>query len=168
MIYILQYEGKSLISKLIQSATLSKYSHSAIADSDGFVVEAWEKKGVDLVASPWENHTKNTPVNVYVIDAKNPLAIWNEALSHTGDRYDYYSILGFLPVLRHFWSDAPRAWFCSHLVEHCCRKGGSPLFSQETPLYKISPGLIPYSPVPRWVGRVFNDREYESLLEAQV
>jgi len=161
-LYVLQYEGKSPISRLIEIITWSKDSHSAIAKASGLTMEAWEKKGVDLAENPWENHTAGTPIRIYQIRVPGCIAeaIWDEAKSHDGEDYDFQSLLGFLPVLRLWWKDDPDSWFCSHFVAYVCKEIGCPLFSEETPLYKLSPGVIPWSPRLEYIGRATNLDEY--------
>jgi len=164
-LYILQYRGTSLISRLIRSITWSNFSHSAIANAEGYVIEAWEKAGISYAASPWENHTPGTVISVYKLAAEGKeMRIWNEALLRCGGEYDFMSIFGFLPILRHFWSDDVNRFFCSHLVAYCCRRGGAPLFSQATPLYKVSPGLLTWSPRLKWIADVKNDDEWDEVV----
>ena len=73
--------------------------------------------------------------------------------------------MGFLPLLRKFWKDDPSKWFCSHLVSVSCSDAGINLFSKETPLYKISPGLITMTPVIKPILTVTTQKEWETFLE---
>ncbi len=167
MLYILQYRGLSPISNLIKAISWGAFSHSAIANSNtGWVCEAWEKGGVSHEPSPWSNHTEGTVISVYELSAKGrEHHIWHEALQRIGQKYDYLSLMGFLPILRMFWKDDPNKYFCSHYVALCCRLGGARLFSQETPLYKISPSLLSWSPKLKWQCDISNDTEWEKFLE---
>ena len=168
-IFILQYKGTSFISKLIKAVTWSKYSHTAIAHGGtGWCVEAWEKGGITMAASPWENHKPNTEIDVYSFKPDwiyQNRQIWKAALAMTEYKYDFISLLGFLPILRHFWKDDPKKFFCSHLVAQVCSAGDSPLFSEQTPLYKISPGLVPWSPRLKYAATVTNNEEWDQFLE---
>ena len=167
MIYILQYQGTSFISRMIEAVTWSRYSHSAIANDFGGICEVWEGNGGMMAFSPWENHTPGTVVDIYALSAiGKDQRIWNEALLRVGTKYDFLSILGFLPVLRHWWKDDPDKYFCSHYVAECCRLGGAPLFSPETPLYKLSPGVLPWSPRLKKVATVKDEEEWERFLDA--
>ena len=168
-LYILQYKGLSWISQIIKTVTWSQFSHSDICNIHGVTLEAWEKKGVDLATDPWENHRPGTPISVYKLDATSEQCqrIWNEGKRHVGQGYDFLSLVGFLPILRHFWRDDSQKWFCSHFVAYICRRGGAPLFSQQTPLYKLSPGVIPWSPRLKWIGEVSNLKEFDKLMEEQ-
>ncbi len=170
-VVILQYRGLSIVSKMIQTVTWSRYSHSAIGNtSTGWVGETWEKGGSSIEASPWANHTPNTPIDIYTLqtdtnDQHNK--IWQAALhlATIDAPYDYLSLLGFLPILRHFWQDKLNAYFCSHAVAHCCRIANCLLFSQYTPLYKVSPGLLPWSPRLSFKATVKNNDEWDTFLE---
>jgi hypothetical protein len=151
MIFVLNYQGKSFVSRVIEAVTWSTYSHTALCTEDLQTIEAWEGHGgvVSTSPSPWSNHKQYTPISVYAyfdIHPKQQQRIWEYAIKELGKDYDYRSILGFLPLLRHWWKDKEDAWFCSHLVAHASKKGGCPLFSPQTPLYKITPGMIDYSP----------------------
>ena len=167
-IYILQYEGLSWVSKLIKFITWGPYSHSAISKTSGLTMEAWEKKGVDLADTPWENHTVNTPVNIYRLDASDKQCkdIWESAKFYINENYDWQALFGFIPLLRWLWRDASNKWFCSHFVAQTCREGGVSLFSMSTPLYKISPNKIPWSVKLHWVGKANNINEYLDIIEA--
>jgi len=169
MIYILQYQGTSLISRTIKAITWGRFSHSAIGNSDGWIVEAWEGSGVDHVPSPWRNHKSRTPISVYGLDTTPEImkSIWTAAMEEVRNQYDYLSLLGFLPGLRALWKDDEYKWFCSHLVAHACKAGGAPLFSPVAPLYKISPSLIPYSPKLTWLYNMKTDLEWEVFLSQQ-
>jgi len=172
MIYILQYKGISLPSRWVQLATWGEYSHSAIANYDGTLVEACEGIGVTHSMSPWEKHREGTVIDIYEISTSlvtNPHIhyheIWKEALKHVGEEYDYISLIGFLPLLRYFWTDTPDKWFCSHLVAHCCKKEGIPLFSATTPLYKLSPTVLPWTPILQLAGTMRSEKEWDIFLD---
>ena len=162
--YLLSYKGSSFASKAIKLVTWGDVSHSAIASNDGWVQEVWEGCGYSLVADPWENHTEGTPIDVYVIDGADE-AVWKAGLAEQGSTYEFASLAGFLPLLRHWWRDKPHAWFCSQFVAHCCRMGGAPLFNQQTPLYKLTPTMLTYSPRVKWVAEVTDEKGWSELLE---
>ena len=161
-IYILQYEGLSLASRAIKLITWGTYSHSAIGNSTGNVIEAWQRGGVSQAYSPWVNHKLKTPVAIYSLDTSEfqDKAIWEYALRKCGFKYDWRALLGFLPAFRFLWRDSPTKWFCSHLVAHCCQMGSCSLFSQETPLYKISPTILTWSSKTKFIGQATNITEY--------
>ena len=167
MIYLLGYEGLSLVSNVIQLATWSKFSHSAIAHTSGLTVEAWHIGGVDLVADPWANHTPGTPITTYDLDLTPATAdkIWQAACGEVGKPYDFRALTGFIPGARWLWRDDPEKWFCSHLVADACKKGGLPLFSPQTPLYKISPGLIDYAVPLKPLGVATNFAEFQQAIK---
>ncbi len=162
MIYVLNYAGLSPISAGIQLATWSRFSHSAIANKSGLTVEAWHIGGVDLAADPWENHTLGTPVIIYSLDISEAVAarIWDAVCGEIGKKYDFRALAGFIPATRWLWRDDSEKWFCSHLSAWACKKGGYPLFSEQTKLYKISPGLIDTSSQLKILGVVTDFKEF--------
>ena len=166
MIYILNYKGRSTISKVIQLATWSEFSHSAIANETGDTIEAWHIGGVTKALTPWYNHTRGTEIVVYglKLDPISARRIWEEADNLAGTKYDFRALLGFIPGLRWLWSDSPRHWFCSHLVAAACKRGGAPLFSPQTKLYKISPALIDTTPELKRLGVVRDMKEFKELV----
>ena len=168
-LYVLQYEGISLISFGIRAATWSSKSHSAIANGDtGWIIEAWHKGGVTHEPSPWANHTPETMIDVYEILGLDRIShdlIWHYSMAKEGLEYDFQSILGFLPGLRWLWRDDLEKYFCSHLVADSCKEAGEPLFSNETPLYKVSPGKLAWSPRLKKCGTVRNYEEWDTFLE---
>ena len=164
--YLLSYNGLSFVSRAIQVVTWGGSSHSALANNDGWVQEVWEGCGYSLAAHPWENHTKGTPIDVYEIEGAND-AVWKAGLAEQGSNYEMASLLGFLPGLRHFWRDKPHAWFCSQFVAHCCRVGKAPLFNQQTPLYKLTPTMLTYSPRVKWVAEVTDEKAWDELINPQ-
>jgi len=161
MIYILNYKGKSFISRCIQAITWSPYSHTAIANEIGETIEAWHIGGVLRAKNPWYNHTPGTIISVYGYDKDDA---WSVVSAEIGKKYDFRALLGFMPGLRLFWKDDPDKWFCSHLVAYGCLLAGKSLFSSQTPLYKISPGMIDTSPSLRKLGDVSNFKDYLTLI----
>ena len=166
MIYILNYRGKSLISKLIKLATWGEFSHTALCTKQGHTIEAWHIGGVDKAPSPWHNHTTGTEVTVYGLKLSPVSAkrIWNEADNLVGSKYDFRALLGFIPGVRWLWGDNPQHWFCSHLVAVACKRGGAPLFSPQTKLYKISPALVDTSAELTRLGVVRDMIEFKDLV----
>ncbi len=167
MIYILNYKGFSAVSRAIKLATWSPYSHTAIADHQGRVIEAWHQGGVVRSPSPWSRHEEKTPVTVYRLPGLDEVGagrIWRLTASQVGKKYDFRALCGFVPGLRWLWKDDPNKWFCSHLTAHACKLGRRPLFSWTTPLYKISPGLIHYSPALSPLGEVLDFAEFKKLI----
>ena len=166
MIYILNYRGCSIISQSIKMMTWGDYSHTAIANDAGFAIESWHVGGVSFAESPWANHIAETPIVVYAIDAKPFVheAIWNLAYNKIGKKYDFRALLGFIPGLRIFWRDKATQWFCSHLIAYACDHGGYPLFSEQTPLYKISPTMIDTSVALRRLGECINIEGFRELV----
>ena len=167
MIYILNYQGLSGISKIIQTVTWSKYSHTAIATHEGTTIEAWHKGGVTRNTHPWAVHKPLTPISIYQLkyaDQFDAHRIWRIALGEVGKGYDFQALCGFIPGLRWLWKDDPAKWFCSHLIANICKRGSLPLFSYQTPLYKISPKLIDFAEPLTLLGTVTNIREYRLLV----
>lgn len=166
MIYLLNYEGTSVISRTIKAITWSKFSHTAVAHESGMTVEAWHRGGVHIVSDPWKNHKSNTRVTVYALDINETIArqIWDAICSKIGNKYDFRALFGFVSLTRWMWKDDPDFDFCSHVSSWSCRQGGYPLFSPQTPLYKISPQIIDTTPVLSVLGVVTNLNEYLKII----
>ena len=94
--------------------------------------------------------------------------IWKQAESYVGQKYDFRSITGFIPGLRWLWRDHTHKIFCSHVVAKACKTSTFGLFSPQTPLYKISPGLIDYSPSITLLGEVHNMTEFTQLINKYI
>lgn len=119
---ILAYRGKSLISKAIRFQTRSPYSHIGVQLSDGSVVEAWHKGGVQHVESPSTLHTKGTKVDVYRIDRVFDAATAERfLLEQVGKKYDFSAVARFLSRRN---SSANDKYFCSELAEYACLFAG--------------------------------------------
>jgi len=147
---ILQFRGKSLLSRIIQFQTRSAYSHTAPLLDNGTIVEAWHPVGV--VASTLADHI-HTPGAV--VDVFNIVAHYDEAeaerflMSQVGKRYDYWSVLRFLTR-----RDAPKndAWFCSELALVACDRAGVKLLSGNPS--HMAPGDVTKSPKLNWAGEI--------------
>jgi uncharacterized protein YycO len=168
--YILQYQGISLASRLIKLVTWGIYSHTALANSAGFVCEAWEHGGVTHTTNPWENHTLGTKISIYKLKCtlEQETMIMDRAVSQLGHKYDWQALFGFLPILRNLWKNDSNKWFCSHFAAWACRQGGVPLFSQTAPLYKVSPSRITWSSKLKFCETVTNENEWTDFLEEYV
>jgi len=165
MIYVTNYAGTSIVSRIIQAVTWSKFSHTALCDSSGLTIEAWHISGVEITEHPWVNHKAKTPITVYAFREDADLdMIWFSMSALVGKKYDFRALIGFIPGLRCFWADSADKWFCSHSVAEACRMAFYDLFSHQTMLYKISPGLIDMSPRLVRLGVVKNMVEFEKLI----
>lgn len=69
-------------------------------------------------------------------------AIYNEATTLIGRKYDWAGIWGFM---RRRKRENPNRWFCSELVAHCLLKGNIEI--QRLPPWKQSPVITCASPV---------------------
>ena len=149
-IKILQFQGVSLISRLIRFQTRSKYSHTALLTSNDTVIEAWHKGGVQEVESPSTLHTAGTVVDVFdftwKVDAE---AIEEFARKQIGCRYDFLAILRFLS--RRSYAENDR-WFCSELIASACERAGSSLVN--LPASQVSPRDIAASVKLKYVGSI--------------
>lgn len=119
---ILAYQGTSLISKAIRLQTRSKYSHIAVMLSDGQVIEAWHKGGVQLSPSPSTLHAPGTKVDVFRIDAEFDEATAERFLhEQKGKKYDFKSVARFMSRRKTRHNDK---YFCSELAEFALMFGG--------------------------------------------
>jgi uncharacterized protein YycO len=170
MIQIAQYRGRSKISRAIRILTYSQYSHSALRFTtavrvlrgdreyfirSGTVIEAWTG-GVRLVDSLDAQHQPGTTVDLF--ELRNPLdedrlqRLAAFLVSQIGKPYDYINVVRFLPFV-HGWiaTPPPEAWnrshvFCSELVMRAFAEVKVWLL-ERVPAWKVSPGLIAYSPL---------------------
>jgi hypothetical protein len=176
--YILQYQGKSFLSKSIRFRTWSVYSHSAILPMDkpedmswteflnrSYVYEAW----IDSMIPPRgdvkrsngfsEMHTPNTMVDVYKIVPPpgitfDSVAARDYAESMRGTPYDFSGAFGF--VTRRDGAQDPKKLFCSEYAFLYCRAGGLVLLNHIAP-HKVYPGLLPLSPYLQYVQTAFTN-----------
>ncbi len=149
-IKILQFQGVSLISRLIRFQTRSKYSHTALLTSDDTVIEAWHKGGVQEVPSISTLHTAGTVVDVYDFTWKvDSESIEEFARRQVGCKYDFLAILRFLS--RRPYAENNK-WFCSELIAAACERSGSSII--RLPASQVSPRDIASSAKLKYVGSV--------------
>ncbi len=154
MIYVLGYQGKSIISKLIRWQTRSKYSHVSI-EVDGFNYEAWNN---GVVRRQWhEGHTDGTKVDVFRLQKGIVNGLLLKALkAQLGKKYDYKSIARFLSRRK---VQLDNKWFCSELVSWSLAQSG--LMLQIIPHSYITPRDVCMSPMLKWVEARIVGEEYE-------
>ena len=152
-IKILQFQGKSLISRLIRWQTRSVYSHSALLTSDNTVIEAWHKGGVQEVDSISTLHTPGTKVDVFKFTWKvDEVAVEEFARKQVGCSYDFLAILRFLSR-RSYTKN--KKWFCSELIAAATKHAGYPLI--RLPSYEVSPRDIAGSAKLRYVETIVTE-----------
>jgi uncharacterized protein YycO len=140
---VLQYRGRGLISRSIRFQTRSVYSHSALAFSDGDIIEAWHTEGVRWITDPFDRHDLNTLIDVYgihgVVD-DYMARVFAEA--QIGKKYDFWTVGRFLTR-----RTAPRndRWFCSELVLTILKEGGLELLHGN--YSEMSPRDVAISPL---------------------
>lgn len=139
---ILQYKGRSIISRLIKIQTRSSYSHTALQTADGSVYEAWDS-GVMKSPDYRTLHKAGTEVHVYKIEVTDEQRskIMSFLESKLGEKYDYRN------VIRFFTRNKPsenNKWFCSELVLTAFKEAGKPLLNINPAL--AAPRDVPMSP----------------------
>jgi hypothetical protein len=176
---IAQYQGKSLVSKIIGLLTYSCYSHSAVlfgSDMEvevgykthfiasGSVVEAW-KGGVRLAGSLSENHEPRTRVDVFA--PKTPLTTEQEKkiasflIQNIGKKYAYLNVLRFVPIMRLLMpKPLPMQYnrthvFCSELVLEGF--GLVVKLLERCQFWEVPPRDLPRSPLLYFVKSVWTD-----------
>ena len=150
---ILQFQGVSLISRLIRFQTRSKYSHTALLTSDNTVIEAWHKGGVQEVASISTLHTPGTIVDVFDFTWNvDEEGIEEFARKQVGCSYDFLAILRFLS--RRSYTENKK-WFCSELIASATEYAGYPLI--RLPSYEVSPRDIAGSAKLRYVETIVTE-----------
>jgi uncharacterized protein YycO len=170
-IYIGQYKGVSLVSKIIRTFTWSDISHTSafmlkrgkMADTE--VIEAWVG---GVKKRPWyEGHAPGTKINLWKVactqNQKNRFYKFME--NEIGKAYDYRGLVGF--VARSGVQHETK-WFCSELVFAAARYAGIRLLHNiET--YKVSPALLDLSPLLEYVSTLIvpsEDEQYELIRAA--
>ena len=119
---ILGYRGKSVVSRMIQLQTRSKYSHIAVMLDDSTTIEAWQGTGVRQIPDPLYGHSKGTNVDVFRIDENiDVTAAANFLRSQLGKKYDYSSVFRFVSRRK---ANSNTKMFCSELAELAMIEGG--------------------------------------------
>ena len=138
------YKGTSALSRLIRWQTWSEYSHAAWVFPDGSVIEAW-KGGVRHAPGILTQHTQGTDVDLFTLEltVEQRWAIQDFLIAQIGKPYDYAGILGFLAAAK---TENPEKWFCSELIFAACKSTRIDLL-RRVPSWKVSPGLLAYSPL---------------------
>lgn len=139
---IVQYHGKSLISRAIQWQTRSPYSHTAWMREDGSVIESWHRGGVRYLRSPYVGHTPGTRVDVFAVKGLTRGerdGIEGFLFEQVGMGYDFRSVFRF--ISRRPGRDG--RWFCSELVHAACLQVGVELL--RGPSWMFAPGHLGWS-----------------------
>ena len=142
---ILLYRGTSAIDRLIQWQTRSVYSHAAIWQPNGNIIESANGIGVRVRAVPKGISAEEADI----FDVPATEAQWMRAIdfchAELGCKYDWIGIARF--ITRRPGGDDNR-WFCSELVAAAFVAAGLPLLERIQP-WAISPGLLAVSPLLR-------------------
>ena len=163
------YRGTSFVSRCIQRATRSPYSHAAMTnEEDGRTWEAWHvSENGNLfgghfreIETPWTGHTPGTPVEFYAVAGMTP-AIHARIRAKCDEwaarriQYDYVQILRFLTrSQRGSGPDESDRLFCSEAVVLGFRHGCLPFIN--SPASRTTPGHLLWSTLltrvhPAWV-----------------
>jgi uncharacterized protein YycO len=139
-LHIALFRGRGVISTAIRWQTRSRFSHAALLDADGSIIEAWQGKGVRRHRlEDWQD------IDIFRIEASRLET--ERALSYAADQigcgYDYLSVLRF--VSRRHAPENSR-WFCSELVFAACCHAGINLLRDTQP-WEVSPGMLARSPL---------------------
>jgi hypothetical protein len=163
---ILQYHGRSLISRVIlafRPPFTPKHSHSSTTPArieSGYLVgdtseyESWHKGGVCHREFIGQAHTKGTRVDVY--ELRTPLTMEDEATyflflkSQEGKGYDWRGV--FCYGTRRDKQN-PLKWFCCELILAALRHVGRILFGHLQP-HQVHPATVSTSPELRYRGYI--------------
>jgi len=146
LLKILQYRGRSVISRAIRVQTRSIYSHSAILLTDTLeVFEAWAVGGVLRSRNYLAVHTPGTPVDVFRItgdyDEDRVRAFCGLQL---GKKYDFGAVARFMTRRK---ARDNNKWFCSELVAAAFAVGGLDLLNERVAHSYLAPRDIALSPL---------------------
>lgn len=138
---ILLFHGRGAISALIRWQTRGGYSHAALMDAEGGVIESWQGAGVRrTVLSDWRD------VSAFNVVGMNT-EMWADACAwasgHIGDSYDYRSVFRFVTRREASPDDV---WFCSELVFAALEHVGIRLL-RDVQAWQVSPSMIAMSPL---------------------
>lgn len=148
------YKGKSPTSLTIKLRTWESYTHvSEIREEDGRVIEAWPPRVVER-PDYHAGHTPGTVIDLFDVPDLNQaqrMSIWISLKREVGKLYDFPGLIGFgtrTAFMQRFdW------WFCSELIFQKYRDNGVHLLKR-IPAHKVYPGLVVYSPILVYVGRL--------------
>lgn len=127
--------NRSLISRIIQFRTGSKWSHIAILDNDDqHVIEARGGHGVE------RNHILHFLARYNDIEYRYIPGDIDKAKQHIGKPFDERGIRG---ILFRTFNHCPDSWFCSELVAHAATHIPDEHAQHFTPelLYRLSTRL---------------------------
>lgn len=138
-ITILLYQGKGLISRLIEWQTRGPWSHAAIQIGDT-VIESHAKTGV--VSRPFSQKTDVKDVLRLRADVTSSQA---EAMTmflsaQLGKKYDYTMVMRFVSR-RQESRRSSNKWFCSELVFAAFQHAGITLLARTEP-WEVSPRML--------------------------
>lgn len=141
------FKNKSFVSSTIKRFTRSPYSHCAIILDSGEVIEAREFKGVRIIKNIKEAMDEDSVVDIYDFAASDnqKMQIENFLRRQLGKGYDYLMIVGFVTRASHEGRKSTNRWFCSELVFAALENAGM-VFLINLPAWKVSPGILSYSP----------------------
>lgn len=156
------YRGRSPISRCIQWATRSPYSHAAMVDAaTGKTFEAWHNPGhFRALPSPWTMHDPGTEIEFYAVagmtasvalDIRKTCEVW----AASGIRYDYWQIARFLTrSTRGSGPEEAFRLFCSEACVLAFRWAGLPFIN--SPASRTAPHHLLWSPMlhrvrPDWL-----------------
>lgn len=145
------FQSKGLGPRVIQAQTWRRVNHSAFEFVDNeLVIDAGLRAGVQMkvrhdaqllkgVVGAWRFE--------FEVSNESYQSAMTFAMAHVGDRYDWASLIAFVPTLRRLFKrtdptvrDGSGKWICSELTEVLCRKAGIHLIRLETPPAVVSPG----------------------------
>ena len=148
------YRGKSIPSRIVRIRTWSEYSHASWIRGNHSVIEAWWKGGVREKTHYSEDHTPGTLIHLFDIDLSHGEHQGLEEFfkAQLGKKYDWMGCLHFITRRPEYARDQDR-WFCSELIFAAFEHIKKPLLLR-IPAYKVSPGLLSYSPLLKFIGQV--------------
>jgi len=124
----------SFFSKLISFWTKSKYTHTELILSDGYMYSSSYVENCVRKKKHKFNTEKWDYLNIEISNEKNILEFFEMT---KGSKYDKIGILGFIIPLK----DRTKEWFCSEWVSNALKISSiKELFNQEPS--KISPGKL--------------------------
>ena len=140
---VLLMKGQGALSMMIRWQTRSCYSHAALEDDDGVIVESWQGAGVREKLLPDRRNVDTFLVHGTTQSVGRKVMAF--ARAQIGAGYDYRGALRF--VTRRSAAMNGK-WFCSELVFASLQDAGINLL-ERIPPWAVSPGLLALSPLLR-------------------
>lgn len=139
------YKGNGPLNKLISFFCRGGYSHVAIIQNDGIIIEAYPFKGV-RIRKDISDKMKRCRVDVFEVQttSEQDAIIKNFLVAQIGKKYDWWAIFGFVFHTTREGRKQYGKWICSELVFAAFRKASISLL-ERIEAWMVSPTILSYN-----------------------